>query len=135
VHWAYDPQKVAEESTKRLLKAAQVELTKEVRLKLTYEYLGIWTGTLRNTTGAQVKDGVLYFGTNTNYGYAYETGDWRKVPQNKLYYDKYLAARKRRAREAEIKWRGKRKRPFLLDTIHDEGVQARILARVRNANV
>lgn len=135
--WKTDDQRLADEARNDLLKAAQIELNREVRKKLTYEYLGIWTGTLRNTTGAIRQGDKLYFGTNVSYGYAYETGDWSNVKEmNMLYKEKYQEARAKRHREALDEWRGKRKRPFLLDTIHDEGVQARILGRLkRNGNV
>lgn len=130
-------EKVASESAILLLKSAQIELNREVRRKLTYEYLGIWTGTLRNTTGAVINNGVLYFGTAVGYGYGFETGNWKKVEQkgSRLYSETYQAARLRRCREADPKWRGQYKRPFMLDTIRDEGVQARIIGRVKRANV
>lgn len=117
----------------RVLKAISIELNREVKKKLTYEYLGIWTGTLRNTTGALLSTDRVYFGTNTGYGYGYETGDWSRANQYKQIKtgESYYQYRKRNSKRAA--WTGNpKKRPFLRDTIEDKDVQARIVMRLKN---
>lgn len=136
-----EPKTIIEQSQVKILRAATIELNREVKKKLTYQYLGIWSGTLRNTTGAILDKYRIYFGTDTGYGLGYETGNWSKAGQYgaKSYLRKngytgqsYYQYRKQNGRRAS--WSGdKKKRPFLRDTIEDKTVMAKINARLKNA--
>jgi hypothetical protein len=120
------------EINSKLLKAMQIEFNREVKRKLTYKYLGVWTGYLRDSTGALIKGNTLYFGTGPWYGYGYETGDWSRVPKDPTgnQFKEYLKYKLRNPQRAS--WSGdKRKRPFMLDTINDPQVQANIVNRMR----
>jgi hypothetical protein len=125
----------------KILRSAMIHFNAEVKRKLTYQYLGIWTGTLRNTTGAILKDGVLYFGTDTGYGMGYETGDWSQA--NKYGAASYLRrsgftgktyAEARKERNREASWSGdKRHRPFIKDTIEDKSILEKIARSMQDA--
>ena len=138
---SHTEKEVVEKNSKRFLRDVSVEFNREVKRKLTYEYLGIWTGTLRNTTGAIIDGSSVLFGINMGYGYGYETGDWSKANQygnnsflrkNGYAGESYAEYRKRNPKKAE--WSGdKHKRPFVKDTIEDKDVQSRIMMRFRNA--
>jgi hypothetical protein len=136
-----------EELEKRLyssiINAMIIEFNSELKKKLTYNYLGIWTGALRKTTMALSDGRKVFVGTNMNYGYGYETGDWSKVNTistkdflraNGFTGKSYYQFKKQNPRTAS--WTGDSKhRPFMFDTIKSVEVQARISGRLKNANV
>lgn len=129
-----DEKDIVKKEIRRVLSAVSIELNREVKKRLTYEYLGIWTGTLRNTTGAILDNDRVYFGTNTGYGYGYETGNWNRANQYRSAKpgESYYQYKKRVSKRAS--WTGNpKRRPFLRDTIEDKDVQSRISMRLKNA--
>lgn len=108
---------------------------REIKLKLTHRYLGVFMDFLRSSSGVlidyQLIDGVkmpvLYAGTGTTYGIAYETGDaadWSRVKEDmgykKAYEDTMAKMSGGKKGWRNNSWTGNRKhRPFLSDTITD----------------
>lgn len=112
-----DFQKLFKPIREKTLRAIGTELTRRVKRKLTNDYLSVNTGRLRNNTGiifTKNKEGelVLNFGTRIDYGVAYETGIWDNV-KSKPY------KRKNHISTANAVWKGKKKRPFLTDTLNE----------------
>lgn len=97
---------------KAIAKSAMIAYTRSMKEKLTYRYLGVQSGTLRNETNAIVSDMTVYPGTNPWYGHAYETGNWNR------WKGKTSEKQKRWKRTRKATWSGDRKhRPFMRDTL------------------
>lgn len=120
-----DKIKATDRIEKLILRSTMIVFNRAVKKLLTYEYLGIQSGMLRNQTNAIVKKKVLYFGTNPWYGIAYETGDWER-------WAKRPEPNEWKPRNRRANWRGDRKkRPFLIDTIESQINQKEITQRIK----
>lgn len=128
---------VVDATIQRVLRKAQVLLQREVKKKLTYEYLGIRTSMGKQTTNAILKNKVLYFGTNPKYMIAYETGKWGEYKMSRAEKKRYRKALKTsNVSQIRATWKGKRsKRPFLLDTIKDKEINRVLIAELKRANI
>lgn len=111
-----------ERQTMLAIKKAVLRLMKQ---KLTYQYLGVRTGFLRNSvdTVMDVAKKEVYVTVGADYGRAYETGDWSNVKPG-LISDKYRKIVKKARREADSFWYKKKKRPFMRDSIRDANISA-----------
>ena len=110
------------------------EYTRGVKKRLTWQYLGVQTGTLRNETNAVTDGPKCYVGTIPWYGHAYETGNWDRWKGRGSENDKKY----KRSRRAT--WTGDRKhRPFMKDTIKDQkstkGIARRVRERLRRQGI
>lgn len=100
-----------EKNKAKLAREVVIYINRVVKRKLTNDYLSVNTGQLRNTTNAYTnKDGFVNLTTSTDYGRAYETGNWTGVKSKGIY-------RKTHKSSASPLWIGKRLRPFMKDTI------------------
>jgi hypothetical protein len=99
--------------------------TRSVKLLLTWKYLGVQSGTLRNETNAMSEGNTAYLGTIPWYGHAYETGNWDRWKGRE-------GNKKAWKRSRKATWSGNKKhRPFMKDTIRDKRNTANVARRVR----
>lgn len=98
---------------------------RSLQKKLTWQYLGIQSDTLRPGTHAITDKSTVYVGTIPWYGHAYETGNWKRWKGREGNKKKYKRNRK-------ATWAGEKKhRPFMSDTIKDKKNLAQIARRVK----
>ncbi len=121
----YRPEEVVNIVRKAIAKSASAEFTRGLKQRLTYWYLGVQSGTLRNQTNAVSDNMTVYAGTIPWYGHAYETGDWDR-------WKGRIGNKKEYKRSRKASWAGlKSHRPFLSDTIKSKTTMKGIAIRAK----
>lgn len=116
-----------------IAESMMVTYTRDLKKRLTWQYLGVQSGTLRNQTNAMSEGNTAFVGTIPWYGHAYETGDWARWKGREGNKKKWKRTRK-------ASWTGDKKhRPFMSDTIRDpkstKDIARRVRTRLKNENL
>lgn len=108
-----------------IAESMMTEYNRDLKKKLTWQYLGVQTGALRSQTNAISEGPKCYVGTIPWYGHAYETGEWDRWKGRE-------GIKKNWKRTRKASWSGDKKhRPFMKDTIRDPRSMTGIARRVR----